>query len=110
MERHEGILTLPFPPHERRHTEHAHHDRRDDVPLGPDWLGTAGDREWRENEGERGNHEDDANDVELPEELGEESEAETLEGRGVGCEGTGAGRAVLGDEEHREERDGGDWR
>ncbi len=78
------------------------------VGLAPESGGTAGERERHEEKREGGDHEDDADHVELPEELREDLEAETLKRRHVAVQVPVALRSALSDVQHRQQQNGAD--
>jgi hypothetical protein len=79
------------------------------VGLLPSGGDAASESKRHEEQGKRGDHEDDADDVELPEELVEETEAKLLEGGLVVGQVARLGRSVLSDVEHDDEEDAADY-
>ena len=77
------------------------------TPLGSD---TASQSEWHEDECEDGDKEDDADDIELPEESDDKTTStQHLERSAVVFEGAGSLGASLGNPEHGKKRDRADW-
>ncbi|KFY15085.1 hypothetical protein V491_05781, partial [Pseudogymnoascus sp. VKM F-3775] len=95
-----GVLAGLLPVDEGGDGEDADDERGDDVRCLPGLLDATGESEGYEDEREDGDDEDDAYDVELPEEFdGELAESKGLEGRLEGGESAGTVGAAACKEE-----------
>lgn len=107
MERHQGVLRFALPKNPDGEDADTDDERGDDVSLTPERLLPTGKREGNEEEGDRGNEEESADDVELPEEVdGELLEAELLERGPVSGKSACSGRPVACPDEHEHDEDG----
>jgi hypothetical protein len=108
-ERHQRVLCPSFPPDEDRQAAHADDNHRDDVPRLPLVRGAAGDRQGHQDQCEDGDDEDDADNVELPEECDDEAaEPKLLVRRGMLDESALTRRLAMAEPQCAEEGDGAD--
>ena len=68
MERNHGVFGLEFPEHPGGETQESNDEGGNDMGLLPEGGATSGEGEGDEEASEGGNEENDANDIELPEE------------------------------------------
>lgn len=67
VERHHWMRRDPLPPNPDGNAQHSNNKWRDDLDLAPSWIVTSGQSERHKYETENADSENDADDVELPE-------------------------------------------
>ena len=106
---HQGMGSPELPDDEYGYAKETNNQRCDDMGRLPLTVEAAGESQRHQDQGEDGNEQDDADDVEQPEELARQAlEAEHLEGGAVVVQAALAASAARDEPQAEDERQGAD--